>query len=303
MTPVGTGIEEGWVAYDIRTGGGEEESPGGDQPEVAGSDEADRLANDATRRTDVTGKTAQNRPGTLPPERGLNPNAARANITEKGSFLVFPHVEVKWNAAGELIQDTFVDLSNDFTRPVHVQTYLVDGDQCVWADAAFTLTKEQPTYWSVLTGEPQGANMFPSISPGCPEDQDLECNRGGRYIRGYLLVWAVDPATLSEIRWNHLKGDALVVNYAEGSAWEYNAWAFQAVSGTVSGDLLLAPYGLLELDGNEYVAAPDQLLLDFYGSGTVLSGGAGRQASLDTILTLWAVQKDLRLNVAPPRLP
>ena len=48
---------------------------------------------------------------------------------------------------------------------------------------------------------------------------------GERVLRGMVLAWAVDSMG-SEIRWNHLKGDAVIVNYAKTAAWEYSAWAF-----------------------------------------------------------------------------
>ena len=40
-----------------------------------------------------------------------------------------------------------------------------------------------------------------------------------------VLAWAVNPVG-EEIRWNHLKGDAVIVNYGKHAAWEYGAWAF-----------------------------------------------------------------------------
>ena len=40
--------------------------------------------------------------------------APRVDMTRKGSLLIFSKVELRWNASGELIQDTFLDLSNDY---------------------------------------------------------------------------------------------------------------------------------------------------------------------------------------------
>jgi predicted AAA+ superfamily ATPase len=42
------------------------------------------------------------------------------------------------------------------------------------------------------------------------------------------LVWAINNEDV-EIRWNSLTGSALIINYRDQSAWQYNAWAFQAV--------------------------------------------------------------------------
>ncbi len=46
----------------------------------------------------------------------------------KGSFLNWPNVELKSNAAGQLIQHTFITLSNGYPEYVHVQLYLVQID-------------------------------------------------------------------------------------------------------------------------------------------------------------------------------
>lgn len=296
MSLVGMDAQAGVVYYEPRTGGGGEGGPEiASAPIVTVRPEGGRVGDGKSG----DGRSADDETRGLDPSRGLNPNSDRATISEKGSFLSFPRVEVKLDAAGRLIQDTIIGLYNDGPMSVDVQTYLIDGDQCVFADAAFTLTKNQPTYWSVFTGQPQGANQFPSISPGCRDTDPL--NPGGRIFRGYLILWAVDPSTLNEIRFNHLKGEALVINYAEGSAYEYNAWAFGAIAGGgINKAPLLPPFGQLDFDGIEYDAAPDKLLLDFYSSGTILEFEPGQGVSVDTDLTLWAVWKDLRLNVPPP---
>ena len=46
----------------------------------------------------------------LPPHRG--------SVSKKGSVLFWPKVEIKWDAAFNVIQDTFLDLSNDFPPTV-----------------------------------------------------------------------------------------------------------------------------------------------------------------------------------------
>lgn len=59
-----------------------------------------------------------------------NPLAAtdRTSASQKGSLLVFPKIELRWNAAGDvLLQDTFINLVNDYPADVQVQMYFVSG--------------------------------------------------------------------------------------------------------------------------------------------------------------------------------
>ena len=216
---------------------------------------------------------------------------SRAQMSTKGSLLVFPKVEIKWNAQGRLIQDTFIDITNDYQYPVDVQMYFVDGDMCIWADNKITLTGNEPTYWSAFTGEPKGVSPFTVLNDGCP-DEDDPTNTGGRRLRGYILAWAVDSTSGEEIRWNHLKGDALIVRYDQGASWEYGAWAFQTT--TVAHGQPTGTPGELHLDGYEYDQCPDYLLLDFYAPGAVLSSDTAHSVTVgDTDLTVWAAIKNL----------
>ncbi len=287
----GQGYEIGAIAYDLF---------GGPPP---GEATFDRTA--ATKPTPA-GRGATVDPvgttGISPISGGPQPPLAvavppRGNTSQKGSLLVFPKFEIKWDAAGNLIQDTIIELTNDASTNVSVQSYLVHGDLCMWVDNNFVLTGNHPVYWSVLTGQPGlgslGGGMSPAtvLGDGCPDD-DIT-NPGGRVLRGYLLLWAVDTATNAEIRWNHLSGSATVIKYRDTSAWEYNAWAFQAVLDVEQGQPLLPPYGLLWLDGREYESAPALLLLDFFASGSTLMLEGG-PLGIDTDLTLWAALKDLR---------
>lgn len=284
-TLVGQGVEPGFIKYDL---------PPGPARARDGSSEAGE------------GSTA----GIV-----LGDSSNRADVSVKGSLLVYTKVEIKWNAAFELIQDTFLDISNDFPQDVRVQLYLVNGDQptgpvfdgdpprlierahlgCNAVDNVIQLTGNEPTYWSAFTGNPKGVSPFtildPGLPPGRPDTDPL--NRGGRVLRGYVLAWAVDTEN-REIRWNHLRGDAMIVNYPLAYAWDYPTWNFPAIAGMLEGSLLLEPYGQLNLDGVEYAYAPDQLLMDFYAAGSRLISTMGQQVLLDTDLTLWAAVKDLR---------
>jgi hypothetical protein len=219
--------------------------------------------------------------------------------SQKGSIVVYPKLEVKWDAAGSVLQDTFVTLTNDFNEDVTIQMYLI-LDCETWVDNTILLTMNEPAYWSSINGAPKGAVSFGSLMPFAVPDPD-PFNPGGSMLRGYLIAWAINPITGSEIHWNHLAGTATLVNYQRGYAWEYPAWQFRAVSADAPADdpegFILGSPGVLELNGVEYDAAPDLLLLDFYASGTrVTSGGLEVVPILqiDTDLTFWPAIKDLR---------
>ena len=44
------------------------------------------------------------------------------------TVLIFSKVEIRWDDAGEVIQDTFIDLTNDWGEAVSVNMYFVNGD-------------------------------------------------------------------------------------------------------------------------------------------------------------------------------
>jgi len=230
--------------------------------------------------------------GTSPAEVApAGPSSANrvASVSEKGSLLVFPSIEVKWNANGQVIQDSFIEMSNDRSTPVRVQLYFVQGDPPLprmtignppvlverahegWnkVDAMVLLTGDQPTYWSALRGLPLGVQPWtvldPVNPPGRPDPDPA--NVGGRVLRGFILAWAVNSSG-QEINWNHLSGAVTVLHYGLTSAWDYLPWAFECVSGVATGSRCDATSGELSLDGIEYDYVPDKLLVDFYAVGS-----------------------------------
>ncbi|MBU0717592.1 MAG: hypothetical protein KJ749_05025, partial [Planctomycetes bacterium] len=142
---------------------------------------------------------------------------------------------------------------------------------CNWVDNMIELTANEPTFWSVLNGMPKGTSPFTILDPGFPPGRPDPDGSGDRVLRGFVLAWAVD-ATGVEIRHNHLKGDALLVDYRNGSAWEYNAYAFSANAGTQG--MPTGTPGELNLDGVEYDYCFESLLLDFYADGSTPFGSA-----------------------------
>ncbi|MBU0719411.1 MAG: hypothetical protein KJ749_14280, partial [Planctomycetes bacterium] len=69
--------------------------------------------------------------GGPPPEQpggGVAEVTNRPAVAMKGSLVIFPKVEVRWDGYGNVIQDTFIDLTNDYSEDVLVQMYFVNGD-------------------------------------------------------------------------------------------------------------------------------------------------------------------------------
>ena len=250
----------------------------------------------------------------------------RVSATQKGSLLIFSKVEIKWDADGNLIQDTFVDVSNDYPADVHVQAYFINGDAELeeicsgepcsdniiqayepgWntADCRFVLTADQPHFWSAAHGSNK-CQAFTVLDDGGRPDP--ETGMTSRVLRGYIIMYAVDffagpggEGSWLNIRWNHLKGDVLVINYADGSAWEYNAWAFQTNAPVGNGQ----PIGDGETlsIGSTYQSAFDKLLLDFYGTGSTALSGGDQTVVVNTDLTLHAISADLRQDGCGPVL-
>jgi hypothetical protein len=251
----------------------------------------------------------------------LQPTAG--GCAEKGSLLVYSKVEVRWDAQGNVLQDTFIDLSNDYPEDVRVLMYFINGDgpldKCDkvastgttapkepcsdrrhpgwnWVDNEIMLTKNEPTYWSAATGQPKGVSPWSVLDPGPPVGRPALDGTTDRVLRGYILAWAVD-VNGEEIRWNHLKGDALVIDYLAGTAWEYSACAYQIVDPGIAHGAQTGTPGVLNLDGVEYAPVYDMLLMDFYGSNAGLLSGdmdPAKTAIIHTDLTLHVMDADLR---------
>jgi len=246
------------------------------------------------------------------------PATNRASVSTKGSLLIFPTVELKWDDHGFLSQDTLISITNDYPEDVSVQFYLVNGDPPLpanppsgdhsgerahrgwdWADCQPILTANQPTYWSAATGLPAGCQRFTVLDSGLPPGRpDPEGPPGSRVLRGFVVGWAVNPLG-REIRWNHLSGEAMVVNYGDATAFEYNAYAFQAQSSENGYDTDELP-GVLRLDGSEYDAPFEKLLFLFNAVGSQFQSGARAFVTLDTDLTLMPVTMDFRQDGVGP---
>ena len=242
----------------------------------------------------------------------------RVSTVKKGSLLIFPKVELRWDAAGVLTQDTIITLVNDFTKDVHVKLYFVNGDaptEPIYADDLQTilverahngwnqvdcvieLTENESTYLVMSTGV-GGCQRFSILDPGTPPGRpNLEAD-AGRVLRGFVIAFAVDEDQ-NEISFNHLSGHADLIHYGLRSAWEYQSYAFQALN-PVTGTWADYHPGELSLDGLEYDYAFNTLLFDFFAVGSTVFSNAGITVMLDTDLTLHPVSADLRQDSCGP---
>jgi hypothetical protein len=231
---------------------------------------------------------------------------------------MWPAVEIKWDADGNVRKDTFIELTNDYPGFVNVHLYFVNGDAPTAAiisqgqlierahpgwnntNCILRLTPDQPTYWSALTGLPGGCQPFTALDDDTPPGRlDIE-SLPNRVLRGFIIGFAVNDQG-APINWNHLSGAALHVNYVTTSAWEYNAYAFQALAGSHGGTVDGSSGSTtLSLNGTQYEYSFDQLLLSYYASGSFALSGAGRLVQVDTDLTLMIPKSDLRQDTCGP---
>ncbi len=278
VTLVGMGEQEARIQYD----------PPSDTEEAFGGDSGFTISDivDGNQQAADNPRSRSFNAGAIA-GGGVSPN--RASTTAKGSLIIWPVIEVKWDAYGTLIQDTFITVLNDFPADVEVQFYQVNGDAPLdpvfdedtddlierahpgWnnSDYKIRLTDDESAYWSVATGWPKGVSPLSVLDPGNPNgrpDPDPS-NPGGRVIRGFLLAWAVNVDG-EEIRWNHLKGHAVGVRYDQGTTFDYSPWSFAVVSGVPQGAQSDGDAGSLRLDGSEYDYAPETLLFDFFAAGS-----------------------------------
>ena len=220
----------------------------------------------------------------------------RVSATEKGSLLVYPKVEIRWNSDGYLIQDTFLTLNNDYNDAVDIQIYFV-SETCTYVDNVIELTKNEPAYWSAATGWPKGVSPWTVLGDPYPDPS----GSGDMVMRGFVVLWAINSDYV-QIRWNHLYGGATLVNYCHGCAWEYNTYAFQATDSVPHGQPV-GTGGIINLDGTDYDYGFDILLLDFFATGSMAFSHpfGGPAIWHDTDLTLLIADMDFRQDGDGPK--
>lgn len=192
-----------------------------------------------------------------------SPNVA--NTSQKGSLLIFPKIEV------EDEEDTIVSISNDYFLPVNLKCYWVDEDQ-YWQDFMFELTANQPIAFSAKYG----------LSLDDPKPVTVPPFQGDS---GELVCFATDEGQTKELSWNHLMGSAKVIDFENETAFEYNAWSFQAKKALKSE---MGTPGTLKLTGTEYDACPQ------YYNANFISSMSDYAFYHDTELTVVPCKQDLR---------
>lgn len=249
---------------------------------------------------------------------GVGGPADRGTATEKGTVLVYSKVDLRWDQAGNLIQDTFLTLSNDYPEDVRVQLYYVNGDPPLpasgnerahpgwnWAGIEVWLTSDQPTYWSAATGLGGSGPHDPTFTPftvlddGLPPGRPATDGTDDRVLRGFIIAWPVNEVD-HEIRWNHLAGEGTLVNYQRGSAWSYLTWAFHSVNDAVPHGAPTGTPGVLNFDGNEFSRPYGELLMNFQAINSTAYSGPSLVRAVDTDLTLHPLTADLRQETTGP---
>ncbi len=217
--------------------------------------------------------------------------SSRTSSTEKGSLLVFPDIEIKWDAAGRLIQDTVVTLHNDYPADVDVKVYFVNGDEPLeevfigfpimrldeaepgWntADCRFQLTSKQPTYWSAANGRNGVCQSFGVLDPPAlfdlPGRPDPETNGETRVLRGFMIAFAIG---LRDVAMSPYPDPIAADNWPPVQIWQEINWNHLSGSAMVVNyqDSAVFEYGAYAFSANksnrgeptdEY---PGRLLLD-----------------------------------------
>ncbi len=163
----------------------------------------------------------------------------------------------------------------------------MDSNQTV-EDFQIPVTANQPIYFSAGTGV--GDDSFVQVPPFGPG-----FGIGGI---GSLVCFAEDAGDTTQILYNHLYGNALIVSTVLGAvvtAVEYNAYSFRMEN--LAGGT--ATPGVLPLNGdNGYDACPQYLVENFLASDPAAPGSIlGAYERPD--LTLWPCKQDLRQDRQP----
>jgi hypothetical protein len=195
------------------------------------------------------------------------------NTTQKGSLLIFPRVDVSPG------RTTIIRITNAVSAVVDVKCYFMDVEKNK-VDFQVRFTENQPFWFDVGSGEgTKTVQSFPTF--------------GGHYT-GELKCWAVNDNGTRQISWNHLVGSATVFDFENSAAYEYNAWAFQALR--PQGETVGSEQGRLKLNGVDYDLCPRRLLGNFAPVGRFAQYGEDGDSVFyeDTELTVASCKQDLR---------
>ena len=249
---------------------------------------------------------------------GCSNVVCRGSTSHKGSVLVFPEIRVRWNQAGEVTEETFVHLTNDFNEDVRLHFLFVNGDDPLPAveccDPPVVIERSHPgwnrfnwtSYWTgnesnyfaLSSGLPKGAPPYAGLDNGPEGPGRPDPRSGGRILRGFLLVWAVDSSGY-QLNWNHIQGGITMFDYEAVSAWEYPAYAFQTAQDAV-GTRIGQVAGALYLDGRDYHLGFDRLMFDFFASSATPFPSPQPSVKVNTRVALLPLTQDLRIESEGP---
>jgi hypothetical protein len=192
------------------------------------------------------------------------------NVKEPGSMLVFPLVD-------NIFHRTIIDMANLSGVPVTLECYAITHgtaaeDEFLKIDFQIELTQRQPLYWDSSLAYNGDGFFIPSLA-----------NR-----KGFVFCWAIDtdPANAipdrAEIDHDFLKGDALLYDVTDQSAFAYNAYPLQM--------LAAVPDRVLNIDGVEYCILPNRIYFESFADGF---------AGMSSILALVNIDNDFPASVQP----
>lgn len=250
----GRGLEPAIIRYDVPDDPPERHaaSAGTEQPNAPAAQAA---VNDATVKLDHQRDTADSTAN----DRGLAIDS-QFSINEPGNLVYISKIDARWDAQGNLMQDTFVHLTNTSSMPVRIQMYFVNGDDPLPAgdderphpgwnvlNTQIDLTPHQPVSWSAVHGDdllgvPQWVDLDPGPPPGRPDP-----TFGGRMLRGFIVAWAVDELC-REVAGDALMADAMLINYHSvfTYTWGYHGHHLPNIADVPFGEPSPTP-GVLEI--------------------------------------------------------
>lgn len=209
-----------------------------------------------------------------------------ATTSQKGSLLIFPKIVVQGLNDGAGLKapgsklgqgpgyaDTYITIGNDYFKEVWLKCYWVDSDQQV-EDFMFRLTPNQPVVFRASDGYGEPEITVPPFGAS----------------KGELKCWAVNAAGDQQISFNHLYGNAIIIQ--ENAGVVYNAWSFTAHANLND---VVGTGGTLLLTGNAgaYDACPQYLVTNFITADT------DEADAINPDLTLAPCQQDLRQDRVP----
>ncbi len=264
---LGRGGETARIFYDVPDGPPERSIDDSKQPVDPEKAEAYRHAKLAALTNNMPGdqRSAQS-------SRGFD-SFSRFSSSRPGNLVFISKVDVRWDLQGNVLQDTFIHLTNWFSDAVKVQMYFVNGDDPIVNDPGgerdhpgwnhlnilLDLTPNQPVYWSALRGDAAlGIPSWADLDPGPPPGRPSTDFGGQRMLRGFIVAWAVDEEC-REIAGNVLMADANVVSYLFTGSWGYTGYHLPNIANVPFGEPSSNP-GTLELGGTgEFPGAFDRL--------------------------------------------